>query len=166
MTHFYTQSAFSFLRRRKILFKVARKTFLFKTTACSYNIYCNAFIPNGLDSLCGNLLPTITEHLKSRSSLRFKWIIKLFQQKHLKAPNNYLSKCYITMEEIGHKLSNTEVLLYTMQLACHSNKCLAHYNISKQRTQFLLLWITGPLWCPTAILAGQFRNCSFLIHSD
>lgn len=62
---------FSFLRRRKIFFKVARETFLFKITASSYNIYSNAFIANGLNYLCGSPLPIITEHLKSRSSLRF-----------------------------------------------------------------------------------------------
>lgn len=40
------------------------------------------------------------------------------------------------MEEIGHKWLDTEVIWDTMQLTCHSNKCLADYNISKQRTQF------------------------------
>lgn len=55
-SQFYTQSVFSFLRRRKILSKAARETFLFKMTACSYNIYSDGFIPNGLSGLCGSPL--------------------------------------------------------------------------------------------------------------
>lgn len=48
----------------------------------------------------------------------------LVQQKHLNTPDHYLPD-YITMEEIVHKWLNTELLLNTMQLICHSNKCLA-----------------------------------------